>query len=170
MLFVIVIYCIFEYLNLLYHFEIKTVVKEFCHIFQMTSFQKQSLGGVFIYMFSEKTSKIYRRTPTLKCDFNSWNCNLVWVFVCSVSLMHTSGAPFHKKNSCRMIVSVSSSSVWVLNNTQWKNLCFTEFSTKFIEIQCWQLLKFFICLHTQLSSFNSDIVQMSKKRDSSNRQ
>ena len=36
---------------------------------------------------------------------------------------------------------------------------------KFIEIQGWLLLTFFICLHNQLSSFNSIIVQMSKKRD-----
>ena len=38
----------------------------------------------------------------------------------------------------------------------------------FIEIQGWLLLTFFICLHNQLSSFNSIIVQMSEKRDSSN--
>ena len=38
---------------------------------------------------------------------------------------------------------------------------------KFIEIQSWLLLTFFICLHNQLSSFNSIIVQMSEKRDSS---
>ena len=41
---------------------------------------------------------------------------------------------------------------------------------KIIEIQGWLLLTFFICLHNQLSSFNSIIVQMSEKRDSSNRQ
>ena len=40
---------------------------------------------------------------------------------------------------------------------------------KFIEIQGWLLLTFFICLHNQLSSFNSIIVQVSEKRDSSNR-
>ena len=39
---------------------------------------------------------------------------------------------------------------------------------KFIEIQGWLLLTFFMCLHNQLSSFNSIIVQMSEKRDSSN--
>ena len=33
---------------------------------------------------------------------------------------------------------------------------------KFIEIQVWQLLTFFKCLHNQLSSFNSIIVQMSE--------
>ena len=38
---------------------------------------------------------------------------------------------------------------------------------KFIEIQIWLLLTFFICLHNQLSSFSSIIVQMSEKRDSS---
>ena len=38
---------------------------------------------------------------------------------------------------------------------------------KFIEIQGWLLLRFFICLHNQLCSFNSIIVQMSEKRDSS---
>ena len=41
---------------------------------------------------------------------------------------------------------------------------------KFIEIEGWLLLKFFICLHDQLSSFNSVIVQMSEKHDSSSRQ
>ena len=37
---------------------------------------------------------------------------------------------------------------------------------KFIEIQGWLLLTFFMCLNNQLSSFNSIIVQMSEKRDS----
>ena len=53
----------------------------------------------------------------------------------------------------------------------WKDLAALLNSVqKFIEIQGWQLLTFFICLHNQLSSFNSIIVQMSEKRDSSNRQ
>ena len=48
-----------------------------------------------------------------------------------------------------------------LNDTHMKEfLCFTEFSTKI----SWLLLTFFICLHNQLSSFNSIIVQMSEKR------
>ena len=34
---------------------------------------------------------------------------------------------------------------------------------KFVRIQGWRLLTFFICLHNQLSSFNSIIVQMSEK-------
>ena len=38
---------------------------------------------------------------------------------------------------------------------------------KFIEIQGWLLLTFFICLHNQLNSFNSIILQMPEKRDSS---
>ena len=41
---------------------------------------------------------------------------------------------------------------------------------KFIEIQGWLLLTLFICLHNQLSSFNYIIVQISEKRDSSNKQ
>ena len=57
-----------------------------------------------------------------------------------------------------------------LTTLTWNNLCFTEFSTKFIEIHGWLLLTFFIYLHNQLSSFNSIIVQMSEKRDSSNKQ
>ena len=40
----------------------------------------------------------------------------------------------------------------------------------FIEIQGWLLLTLFIYLHNQLSSFNSSIVRMSEKRDSSDRQ
>ena len=51
-----------------------------------------------------------------------------------------------------------------------KNLCFTEFCTKFIEIQGWLLLTFLTCLHNQLSFFSSIIVQISEKRDLSNRQ
>ena len=35
---------------------------------------------------------------------------------------------------------------------------------KFTEIQVWLLLTFVICLHNQLSSFNSIIIQMSEKR------
>ena len=43
----------------------------------------------------------------------------------------------------------------------WKALSLLK---KIIEIQGWLLLTFFICLHNQLSSFNSIIVQMSEKR------
>ena len=45
-----------------------------------------------------------------------------------------------------------------------KNLGFSKLSTKFIEIQGRLRLAFFICLHKQLSSFNSITVQMSEKR------
>ena len=38
---------------------------------------------------------------------------------------------------------------------------------KFIEIKVWLLLTFFTYLHNQLSYFNSIIVQMSEKRNSS---
>ena len=41
---------------------------------------------------------------------------------------------------------------------------------KVIEIQGWPLLTFLICLQNQLSSFNSTVVQMSEKDDSSSRQ
>ena len=51
-----------------------------------------------------------------------------------------------------------------------ESLCFTEFSTKIHWITRLAVFDVFICLHSQLSSFNSIIVQMSEKRDSSNRQ
>ena len=54
-----------------------------------------------------------------------------------------------------------------LNDNNRENSWFTEFSTK---IQGWLSLTFFICLNNQLSSFNSIIVQISEKRNSSNRQ
>ena len=41
---------------------------------------------------------------------------------------------------------------------------------KIIEAEDWLLLTFFKCLLNQLSSFNSIIVQMSKKHDLSSRQ
>ena len=37
---------------------------------------------------------------------------------------------------------------------------------KFIEIEGWLLMTFFVCLQNQLSSFNSTMVQMSEKHDS----
>ena len=40
---------------------------------------------------------------------------------------------------------------------------------KYIEMQGCLLLTFFICLYNQLSSFNSIIVEMSEKHDSSSR-
>ena len=55
----------------------------------------------------------------------------------------------------------------MVNNTHMKELASVQ---KFIEMQSWLLLTFFVYLHNQLSSFNSIIVQMSKKRDSLNRQ
>ena len=46
----------------------------------------------------------------------------------------------------------------------WKDLsALLNSIQKFIEIQGWQLLTLFICLHNQLSSFNSIFVQMSEK-------
>ena len=56
------------------------------------------------------------------------------------------------------------------NDTQGKNCTLQNSVQKFIEIHGWLLLTIFIRLHNQLSSFNSIIVQMSEKRDSSNRQ
>ena len=50
----------------------------------------------------------------------------------------------------------------LLNDTHMEEL--RALLKKFIEIQGWLLLTFFICLHNQLSSFNSIIVQMSEKR------
>ena len=55
----------------------------------------------------------------------------------------------------------------IFNDTQMEELDSVQ---KFIEIQVWLLLAFFVCLHNQLSSFNSTIVQMSEKNDSSSRQ
>ena len=54
--------------------------------------------------------------------------------------------------------------------TQGKACALLNSVQKSIEIQGWLLLTFFICLHHQLSSFNSIIAQMSEKCDSSNRQ
>ena len=58
--------------------------------------------------------------------------------------------------------------MWLLiNDTYMEELDTVQ---KFIEIEGWLRLKFFICLHKQLSSFNFIIVQISEKRDLSSRQ
>ena len=66
-----------------------------------------------------------------------------------------------------MMMSLLRGAIGINNSTilTWKNLFFAEFSTKFIEIQGWLLLTFFICLLNQLISVNSIIVQMPEKRD-----
>ena len=43
-----------------------------------------------------------------------------------------------------------------------EDLCLAKFIKKFIEMIGWLLLKFFICLRNQLSSFNSIIVESLK--------
>ena len=58
-------------------------------------------------------------------------------------------------------------SISFLTILTWKNLCFTEKihrNTRLVASDT------FICLHNQLHSFNSIIVQMSEQHDSSNRQ
>ena len=54
-----------------------------------------------------------------------------------------------------------------LNDTHMEELDSVQ---KFIETQDWLLLMLFICLHKQLFSFNSIMVQMSEKRDLSSKQ
>ena len=66
-----------------------------------------------------------------------------------------------------LIDSAKQNRMSFLNDTHMEELDSVQ---KFIEIQGWLLLTFFICLHKQLSSFNSIIVQMSEKHDSSSRQ
>ena len=54
-------------------------------------------------------------------------------------------------------------------HSQGKSCALLNSVQKFIEIQCWLLLTFFICLHNQLNSLNSIILQISEKRDLSSR-
>ena len=42
-----------------------------------------------------------------------------------------------------------------INDAHRKKRCFTQFNTRFIEIETWLLLTFFIFLHNQLSSIHS---------------
>ena len=46
----------------------------------------------------------------------------------------------------------------------WKTSALLNSVQKLIEMEGWLLLTFFICLHSQLSSFNFIIVRMSQKR------
>ena len=59
--------------------------------------------------------------------------------------------------------------IFLFNDTHRKKLASLNSVQKFIGIQDWLLLTFFICLRSQLSSFNSIIIQMSEKTNSSNR-
>ena len=55
-------------------------------------------------------------------------------------------------------------------DTHMEELVLLNSLQKLIETQGWLLLTFLICLYNQLSSFDSIVVQISEKRDSSNRQ
>ena len=59
---------------------------------------------------------------------------------------------------------------WLLTILTQKTCALLNSVQKFIEMQGWLLQMIFIRLQNQLSSFNSIVVQMSEKRDSSNRQ
>ena len=66
----------------------------------------------------------------------------------------------------RLYKYIATTGITYINDTHMEELDSVQ---KFIEIG-WLLLRFFICLHNQLSSFNSVIVQVSEKHDSSSRQ
>ena len=74
------------------------------------------------------------------------------------------------KNYDRLLNFSELSRAYKLTTLNGRTFALLNSVQKFIEIQCWLLLTFFICLHNQLSSFYSIMVQMSEKRDSSNRQ
>ena len=67
----------------------------------------------------------------------------------------------------RLYKYIATTGITYINDTHMEEL---DSLQKFIEIEGWLLLKFFICLHNRLSSFNSVIVEMFEKHDSSSRQ
>ena len=81
--------------------------------------------------------------------------DLIWTLIMKLPYTKVKFHPEVKSQTCL-------SSLRVFSSLQYKN------SLKYKQVS--SLLTFFICLHNQLSSFNSIIVQMSEKRDSSNRQ
>ena len=87
-----------------------------------------------------------------------------------ISTERAHGVGEKKTDKEGQIVVQLNSFIHKLTILTWKNFALLNSVQKFVEIQGWLLLTFFICLHNQLSSFNSIIVQMSEKGDSSNRQ
>ena len=79
--------------------------------------------------------------------------DLIWTLIMKLPYTKVKFHPEVKSQTCL-------SSLRVFSSLQYKN------SLKYKQVS--SLLTFFICLHNQLSSFNSIIVQMSEKRDSSN--
>ena len=71
----------------------------------------------------------------------------------------------YKMKNCKTFYESRSTSHF--NDTHMEELDSVQ---KFIEIQGWLRLTFFMCLHNQLSFFNSIIGQMFEKHDSSSRQ
>ena len=94
-----------------------------------------------LWWMNQKAS-YFLQTLLLRAAFKILYCRVTVILVCLLLTILTYG------RTCALLNSVQ----------------------KFIEIQGWLHLTFFICLHNQLSSFISIIVQMSEKCNSSNRQ
>ena len=129
----------------------------------MNSFKKKkmkllSCGNMFSLVSLSK-SKFF--TSVVRVALVSHSCCLCCTRVSLVSLV---------LHSCRIRVAhvvlvLLVSGTRVVNQTRSGKTCALLNSVqKFIEIQGWLLLTFFICLHNQLSSFSSIVVQMSEKR------
>ena len=96
-----------------------------------------------------------------------------WMLVTKVNV-------FHESNSCFInwpwnciswnVLKEKFQCIVPLTILTWKNLGFTEFSTKIRWNTRLAASDVSICLHNQLSYFNSIIVQISEKTYSSNRQ
>ena len=75
-----------------------------------------------------------------------------------ISTERAHGVGEKKTDKEGQIVVQLNSFIHKLTILTWKNFALLNSVQKFIEIKGWLLLTFFICLHNQLSSFNSIIV------------
>ena len=142
---------------------------------KLQSVVKISYEKMVSHLFIDSTSLVTQKALTwlvlsgeifqIWPDQIAWNCHLrllqrfLWVVP-----LHQTGNWWIWVNDkmCMKNISVSVD----FNDTYMEELDSVQ---KFMERQCWLLLTFFICLHYQLSSFDSIIVQMSEKHDSSSR-
>ena len=88
-------------------------------------------------------------------------CRIFWCVSKQIRLVPVNKALSTAAN--RLYKYIATTGITYINDTHIEELDSVQ---KFIEIG-WLLLRFFICLHKQLSYFNSVIVQVSEKHDSS---
>ena len=183
------IICLFSYEFRLKTFSSSPTLMRICyrnnvnlHVHNYNNLKERKVNGqkqpsevfykkVVLWNFTKFTGKylclclFFNKVAGLRPEVCSFIKKRLWHRCFPVDFVKSLRTPFLQNTSGRLFLN-SALTILIHGSTY----PFLNSLQKFIEIQSWLLLTFFICLRNELGSFNSIILQMPEKRDSSNRQ